>query len=124
MKHLKTYRIFENSDDPDLEEVKRAFIEDVGDDFDIEQLDSIDYTDWEQKNRFFVIGRRGEVIILSALMPAEYINDDSLEKSLLNFKKRLENLGYSSDIKAPFPSFNKSGKKRFTCQIQFLIKRS
>lgn len=123
MKHLKTYRIFENSDDPDLEEVKRAFIEDVGDDFDIEQLDSIDYTDWEQKNRFFVIGRRGEVIILNALMPSEYINDDSLEKSLLNFKKRLENLGYSCDIRAPFPAFNNRGAKRFTCHIQFLIER-
>ena len=124
MKHLKTYRIFENYDDQDLEEVKRAFIEDVGDDFDIEQVDSIDYTDWSQKNRFFVIGRFDDEIILSALMPAEYINDDSLEKSLLNFKKRLENLGYSSDIKAPFPSFNKMRTSRFTCHIQFLIKRS
>jgi hypothetical protein len=57
-------------------------------------------------------------------MPAEYINDDSLEKSLLNFKKRLENLGYSSDIKAPFPSFNKMRTSRFTCHIHFLIKRS
>jgi len=122
MKHLKTYRIFENSDDPDLEEVKRAFIEDVGDDFDIEEVDSIDYTDWEQKNRFFVIGRFDDEIILSALMPAEYINDDSLEKSLLNFKKRLENLGYSSYIRAPFPAFNK-GTKYFTCHIQFLIER-
>jgi len=124
MKHLKTYRIFENYDDQDLEEVKRAFIEDVGDDFDIEQVDSIDYTDWSQKNRFFIIGRFDDEIILSALMPAEYINDDSLEKSLLNFKKRLENLGYSSDIKAPFPSFNKMRTSRFTCHIHFLIKRS
>lgn len=142
MKHLKTYRIFENSDDLDLEEVRRAFIEDVGDDFDIEEVDSIDYTDWEQKNRFFTINyvdysefyhivamaQNGEPtqdqkIILNALMPSEYINDDSLEKSLLNFKKRLENLGYSSDISAPFPAFNKRMTKRLSCHIQFLIER-
>lgn len=125
MKHLKTYRIFENSDDLDLEEVRRAFIEDVGDDFDIEEVDSIDYIDWEQKNRFFIIKRtsQDQKIILNALMPSEYINDDSLEESLLNFKKRLENLGYSSTIRAPFPAFNNRGAKRFTCHIQFLIER-
>jgi hypothetical protein len=125
MKHLKTYRIFENSDDQDLEEVSRAFVEDVGDDFDIEEVDSIDYIDWEQKNRFFIIKRtsQDQKIILNALMPSEYINDDSLEKSLLNFKKRLENLGYSCDIRAPFPAFNKRVTKRFTCHIQFLIER-
>lgn len=123
MKHLKGYRIFENHDD-DLEEVRRAFVEEVGDDFDIEEVDSIDYTDWEQKNRFFFIGRSGEKIILNALMPSEYINDDSLEESLLNFKKRLENLGYSAIIRAPFPAFNKRGRKRFSCHIEVLIDRS
>jgi hypothetical protein len=125
MKHLKRYKIFENSDDQDLEEVRRAFVEDVGDDFDIEEVDSIDYIDWEQKNRFFIIKRtsQDQKIILNALMPSEYINDDSLEKSLLNFKKRLENLGYSSTIRAPFPAFNKRVTKRFTCHIQFLIER-
>jgi hypothetical protein len=135
MKNLKTYRIFENYDDPDLEEVRRAFVEDVGDDFDIEEVDSIDYTDWGQKNRFFTIkyvdysefyGGKNitpQKIILNALMPSKYINDDSLEKSLLNFKKRLENLGYSCDIRAPFPAFSKRVTKRFTCHIQFLIER-
>lgn len=137
MKHLKRYKIFENSDDQDLEEVRRAFVEDVGDDFDIEEVDSIDYTNWGQKNRFFTIKyvdyiefydeKTPQKIILNALMPSKYINDDSLEKSLLNFKKRLENLGYSSDIRAPFPAFNKRVTKRFSiyrpCHIQFLIER-
>ena len=124
MKHLKTYRIFENSDDQDLEEVRRAFIEDVGDDFDIEEVDSI-VAKFLFEYQFFIIKRtsQDQKIILNALMPSEYINDDSLEKSLLNFKKRLENLGYSSTIRAPFPAFNNRGAKRFTCHIQFLIER-
>jgi len=124
VKHLKTYRIFENSDDQDLEEVRRAFIEDVGDDFDIEEVDSI-VAKFLFEYQFFIIKRtsQDQKIILNALMPSEYINDDSLEKSLLNFKKRLENLGYSSTIRAPFPAFNNRGAKRFTCHIQFLIER-
>jgi hypothetical protein len=125
MKHLKRYKIFENSDDQDLEEVRRAFVEDVGDDFDIEEVDSIDYTDWEQKNRFFTINYVDYSEFYHIVAMAQNGETSQDQKIILNalMTSKLENLGYSSDIRAPFPAFNKRVTKRFTCHIQFLIER-